>query len=161
MERIVVIDASLAVMWAIPENYSARAFMLAETWSEEETRLLAPCLLLTEVINALYKRIIRKELDLPKVQEALEVILAFGIEIHEEAGLHTLALDLSLQLGQPATYDVHYLALTLMHAPSGQETDAFIMWPGNHFPRFIGSGKEGRSFSLKIGLINRYNGTIL
>jgi predicted nucleic acid-binding protein len=115
MERIVVIDASLAVMWAVPENYSARALMLAETWSEEETRLLAPCLLLTEVTNALYKRIIRKEMDLPKVREALEVILAFGIEIHEEAGLHTLAIELSLQLGQPATYDAHYLALALMH----------------------------------------------
>jgi predicted nucleic acid-binding protein len=114
MGKIVVIDASLAVMWAIPENYSVQALRLAETWGEEETRLLAPCLLLTEVTNALFKRIVRKEMDLAKVLEALEVILAFGIEIHEEAGLHTLAIELSLQLGQPATYDDHYLALALM-----------------------------------------------
>ena len=33
MERIAVIDASLAVMWAVPEDYSARALLLAETWS--------------------------------------------------------------------------------------------------------------------------------
>ena len=115
MERIAVIDASLAVMWAVPENYSARALLLAETWSKEEARLLAPCLLLTEVTNALYKRILRKEMDLPLALEALEVILAFGIEIHEEAGLHALSLELSLQLGQPATYDAHYLALALKH----------------------------------------------
>jgi predicted nucleic acid-binding protein len=114
MEQLVVIDASLAVMWAVPENYSDRALMLAETWNEEGTRLLAPSLLLTEVSNALYKRIIRKEMDLSKVRKALEVILAFGIEILEEAGLHTLAIEISLQLGQPATYDAHYLALALM-----------------------------------------------
>ena len=114
MEQNVVIDASLAVMWAVPENYSDRALMLAKTWIEEGTRFLAPCLLLTEVTNALYKRIIRKEMDLSKVRQAMEVILAFGIEIHEEAGLHTLAIEVSLQLGQPATYDAHYLALALM-----------------------------------------------
>lgn len=118
-------------MWAVPETYSARALGLAETWSEEETRLLAPCLLLTEVTNALYKRIIRKEMDLPKVQEALEVILAFGIEIHEEAGLHTLAIELSL-LGQPATYDSHYLALALMHD--------CLLWTGDR--RFFDSTRK-------------------
>jgi predicted nucleic acid-binding protein len=53
-------------------------------------------------------------MDLSKVRQAMEVILAFGIEIHEEAGLHTLAIEVSLQLGQPATYDAQYLALALM-----------------------------------------------
>ena len=48
---------------AVPENYSARSLLLAETWSDEETRLLAPCLLLTEVTNALHKRIIREEAE--------------------------------------------------------------------------------------------------
>ena len=115
MEKSVVIDASLAVMWAVPEDYSDKALQLAETWGKEETRLLAPCLLLTEVTKALYKRIIRKEMDLPKVREALEVILAFGIEILDEVGLHTLAIEVALQLGQPATYDAHYLALALMY----------------------------------------------
>jgi hypothetical protein len=33
IERIAVIDLSLAVMWAVPEDYSARAHLLAETWS--------------------------------------------------------------------------------------------------------------------------------
>jgi predicted nucleic acid-binding protein len=114
MERNVVVDASLAVMWAVPENYSEQALLLAETWGREDTGLLAPCLLLTEVTNALYKRIMRQEMDLPKAREALEVIMAFGLEIQEEGGLHGLALELSLQLGQSATYDAHYLALALM-----------------------------------------------
>jgi predicted nucleic acid-binding protein len=143
MEKNVVIDASLAVMWAVPENYSDKALQLAETWGEEETRLLAPCLLLTEVTNALYKRIIRKEMDLPKVEEALEVILAFGIEIYEEADLHRLAIELSLQLGQPATYDAHYLSLALMQGcPLWTGDQRFYKAARKSFPQvhWVGAG---------------------
>ena len=53
MERYVVIDASLAVMWAVPESHSEQALRLAELWGKEDTGLLAPCLLLTEAANAL------------------------------------------------------------------------------------------------------------
>jgi predicted nucleic acid-binding protein len=114
MERRVVIDASLAVMWAVPETYTAQALLLADRWGLEDTGLIAPCLLLTEATNALYKRVVRREMDLPQAQEALEVIMAFSIEIHEEGGLHLRTLELSQQLGQPATYDAHYLALALI-----------------------------------------------
>ncbi len=144
MEQNVVIDASLAVMWAVPENYSARALLLAETWDEQETCLLAPCLLLTEVTNALYKRIIRKEMGLPKVREALEVILAFGIEILDEAGLHTLAIEVALQLGQPATYDAHYLALALMYdCPLWTGDRRFYNSARKSFPRVHWVGEGG------------------
>jgi predicted nucleic acid-binding protein len=144
MGNIVVIDASLAVMWAVPENYSVQALRLAETWGEEETRLLAPCLLLTEVTNALFKRIVRKEMDLVKTIEALEVILAFGIEIHEEAGLHTLAIELSLKLGQSATYDAHYLALALIReCPLWTGDRRFHQAAKKSFPQVHWVGERG------------------
>jgi predicted nucleic acid-binding protein len=132
MKRYVVIDASLAVMWAVPESYSEQALRLAELWGKEDTGLLAPCLLLTEATNVLYKRVLRKEMDLPQAQEALEVIMAFGIEIQEEGGLHRRALELSLQLGQPATYDAHYLALALWHN--------CLLWTGDR--RFYHSARK-------------------
>jgi predicted nucleic acid-binding protein len=69
---------------------------------------------LTEATNALYKRVVRRVMDLSQAQEALEVIMAFGIEIYEEGGLHHRALGLSRQLGQPAAYDAHYLALAII-----------------------------------------------
>jgi predicted nucleic acid-binding protein len=148
MEKNVVIDASLAVMWGVPENYSVQALLLAENWGEKGISLLAPCLLMTEVTNALYKRIIRKEMDLTRALNALEVILAFGIEIQEEAGLHALAMELSLKLGHPATYDAHYLALALMQDCS--------IWTGDRrfynaarklFPQVHWVGEEGIGIS--------------
>jgi len=60
----VVVDASLAAMWVIPEAHSAKALLLAERWAMEKRRVFAPCLLLPEVKNVLYKRVTRKEITL-------------------------------------------------------------------------------------------------
>jgi len=111
MKTVVVVDASLAAMWAIPEPFSTRALALTNQWAEEEIRLIAPCLLLTEVTNAFYKRLIRGEISLSNALAALIVVLEFGIEIREEPGLHSRAIELSYQLKKPNTYDCHYLAL--------------------------------------------------
>jgi len=111
MSETVVIDASLAAMWAVPEPYSAQALALATRWDQAGTRLLAPCLLVAEVTNALYKRIVRGEIDLPTAQAALQIILGFSIEIREEPGLSARAMALAHEFRQPSTYDCHYLAL--------------------------------------------------
>lgn len=132
MSEVVVIDASLATMLAIPELYSERVLALADQWAETGTRLLAPCLLLAEVTNALYKRIIRGEMDLNTAQAALEVILGFDIEIREEPGLQARAMALAHQLKQPTTYDCQYLALA--------EYYQCELWTGDQ--RFYNSVKD-------------------
>lgn len=107
----VVVDASFAAMWAIPEPYSPRALALADRWARNATSLLAPCLLVPEVANALYKRVVRRELTLVEAQRALDVVLGFAIEIREEPGLAHQALEWASRLRQPAAYDTQYLAL--------------------------------------------------
>ena len=111
MPDTVVVDASLAAMWAIPEEHSSRALQLADRWSRTETRLLGPCLLIAEVTNALYKRVLRRELTLVTAQRALSIILGFAIEIREEPGLASRAMEWASALRQSAAYDGQYLAL--------------------------------------------------
>lgn len=132
MSKIVVIDASLAAMWAVPEVYSNQALALANQWAQEHTRLIAPCLMLTEVTNAFYKRIVRREVDLATGIAALHVVLEFAIEIREEPGLHSRAMELSHELKRPTTYDCHYLALAEIHNCE--------LWTGDE--RFYNSVKE-------------------
>ena len=132
MSKIVVIDASLAAMWAVPEVHSNQALALANQWAQEDTRLIAPCLMLTEVTNAFYKRVVRREVDLATAIAALHVVLEFGIEIREEPGLHSRAMELSHQLKRPTTYDCHYLALAEIHNCE--------LWTGDE--RFYNSTKE-------------------
>lgn len=124
MRAMVVIDASLAAMWALPEPYSERALALAGRWARAKTRLVAPCLLLAEVTNALYRRVVRKEVPLSTAKAALEVILRFGIEIREEPGLQARAMELAHDLKQPHTYDCQYLALA--------ERYRCDLWTGDH-----------------------------
>jgi len=149
MSSIVVIDASLAAMWAVPEDYSDQALTLANQWAEENTRLIAPCLMLTEVTNAFYKRVVRREMDLTTGIAALHVVLEFGIEIREEPGLHSRSMELSHQLKRPTTYDCHYLALAEIHNcelwtgderfyNSVKETMDQVKWIGNYAPPSIG-----------------------
>jgi len=111
MSGQVVIDASLATMWAVPETHSGRALALVERWVEENTRLLSPCLMLAEANNALYKRVLRGEMTLATAQAALQIILRFAVEIREEPGLQDRALALAHELRRPTTYDCQYLAL--------------------------------------------------
>jgi predicted nucleic acid-binding protein len=67
------------------------------------------------VTNALYKRIVRGEVDLDTAQAALAIVLGFGIEIREEPGLQSQAMTLAQQLRRPSTYDCQYLALAEYH----------------------------------------------
>ncbi len=111
MNEAVVVDASMAVMWATPEEYSEKALTMAAQWAQAGVHFIAPCLLVAEVTNALYRRTLRGELDLATAQAALDIVLAFNIELREEPGLPARAMALASELRQPTTYDCHYLAL--------------------------------------------------
>lgn len=108
---MVVVDASLAAMWVVPEKFTPQALALAEEWAQNDVLLIAPCLILVELTNAFYKRVLRKEIDLPAAISALNLVMDFGIELREEPGLHVLAMKLAHKLKRPSTYDCHYLAL--------------------------------------------------
>ena len=111
MADFVVVDASLAVKWGLPEPYSEQAFELAARWANDRTQLIAPCLIIAEITNALYKRVYRKEMNLSTARQALQTVLGFGIEIREEPGLPERTLELANELKMSATYDAHCLAL--------------------------------------------------
>jgi len=143
VNNVAVIDASLAAMWGVPESHTERAFALVNRWAQEDTQPIAPCLILAEVTNAFYRRVVRGEIALSSAIEALHVVLSFGIEIREEPGLHTLAMKLSHQLKRPNTYDCQYLALAEIHDCSlwtGDErfynsvrkTFPYVEWIGNY-----------------------------
>lgn len=143
MRAAAVIDASLAAMWVIPEPFSSKALSLVQRFDREKTTLIAPSLILTEITNALYKRVVRGEMDLPRALEGFNIILEFDIEIYEEAGLHARAMELSYRLNRPSTYDCHYLALAEMRQcplwtgdkkfyHAAVNTFPWVKWIGHH-----------------------------
>ncbi len=136
MKGVAVIDASLAAMWGMPESFTERALALASRWDREDIQPIAPSLILPEITNAFYKRVTRGESDLATAIEALRVVMNFGIEIREEPGLHSKAMELAHQLNRPNTYDCHYLSLSeIHHCPFWTGDERFYNSVKNSFPK--------------------------
>ena len=59
----VVIDASLAVKWLVEEDDSDKAHAALQSWVAQDIARIAPHLIPFEVANALYRRVLRGELN--------------------------------------------------------------------------------------------------
>jgi predicted nucleic acid-binding protein len=102
----VVVDASVAVKWFIPEELSADARMFLSA----EYELLAPDLLWAELGNALWKRHRRRELDPQTARRLLRDFARVPIEYHASERWTEAALELAIRHGV-TVYDGLYLAL--------------------------------------------------
>lgn len=102
----VVVDASIAVKWVIPEVLSDRADVLRG----RADRLLAPDLLLPEVANALWKKVIRREITAREAAQALDLLMVSRLDLRPSAPVLGRALELAWRLRHPV-YDCVYLAL--------------------------------------------------
>jgi predicted nucleic acid-binding protein len=102
----VVVDASVAVKWFLPEELSADASTLLAA----DYRLLAPDLLWVELANALWKKHRRRELDVRTASRVLGDFARVPIEFHATEPWIEGALDLATRHGI-TVYDALYLAL--------------------------------------------------
>lgn len=101
-----VVDASVALKWVIPEAGSESA----EALRARDADLIAPTLVMAEIGNALWKKTMRKQIGRGEAVSALRLVLSHFIEFIPLDGLRDIALDLALQLRHPI-YDCFYLAL--------------------------------------------------
>lgn len=102
----VVVDASVAVKWFVPEELSADA----QTLLSAEYELLAPDLLWAELGNALWKKHRRGELDQRTARRLLRDFARVPIEFHASERWTDAALQLAIRQGL-TVYDGLYLAL--------------------------------------------------
>lgn len=109
MTRMVV-DASVALKWFLPEPLAAAAMGLLDA----RHTLVAPGLLVIEAANALWKRYRRRELDAGEARRILGDLGRAPIEIHPSGPLTMAALDIAMRHTITA-YDGLYLALAAGH----------------------------------------------
>jgi predicted nucleic acid-binding protein len=108
MPRInVVIDASVAVKWFVPEDHSTDALRFLDP----TFRPHAPALLPNEFAQTLWKKVyLRHEVDVIDGREILRRFVATPIEVHVVDPLLQAAFDIALATGR-MVYDSVYLAL--------------------------------------------------
>lgn len=102
-----VVDASVAIKWVIPEQGSLQAVSLLRT-----NTLIAPDLILPECANILWKKVRRNELSAAEAGFAARLIEGSDLQLREMMGYFNSSLELAIELDHPA-YDCVYLALAL------------------------------------------------
>ena len=101
-----VVDASVAVKWFIIEPGRPEARRLLD----REQRLIAPELLVAEVVNVLWQRLISGAIARSQAAEAARELPQLLSELCPLVSLATRALAIADELRHPA-YDCFYLAL--------------------------------------------------
>jgi predicted nucleic acid-binding protein len=101
-----VVDASVAAKWVLPEPESAAAELLRSAESE----IIAPHLIIAEIGNAVWKRARRGELTITKGIEALDAAVRMIDRLHPLDELSARATEIAVKFDHPI-YDCFYLAL--------------------------------------------------
>ena len=103
---MLVVDASVAVKWFIqePETADARALIGGPD------PLIAPDLVVPEVINAVWRRLIRGDLERDQVADVPEALPKVFVELWPSVWLARDAFEIAAELRHPV-YDCFYLAL--------------------------------------------------
>jgi predicted nucleic acid-binding protein len=107
MKRVVV-DASVAVKWFVPEVHSELAARLLEA----DLIVSAPDLIGPELGNTLWKKVRRKEITPREATEILRTFPTLGVELYPSSTLLSSAFELAVALDR-TVYDSVYLALSI------------------------------------------------
>ncbi|WP_157016461.1 type II toxin-antitoxin system VapC family toxin [Mesorhizobium xinjiangense] len=108
MTQQLVVDASVAIKWVVPEDGQEEARALTR-----DRRLIAPQLIYAECANIVWKKVARGELGREEAIKAAQFIDTFEVWTVSMHTLGPLAVELALDLGHPV-YDCFYLALAIV-----------------------------------------------
>jgi len=109
-DRVLVIDASVAVKLVLPEEYADQAelaFSLLE--ADPPWEVYVPEFFYLECANVFRSRVKRRGMTPDQARQAFAVIRAFPLRVVPTADLSTAALDLALEYDL-SVYDACYLA---------------------------------------------------
>lgn len=101
-----VVDASVATKWVLPEDGSDRATALRQPGEQ----FIAPDLIAAEIGNAVWKRVMWENFHVADGLSALDVALAHFTQLTTMEILAVRAVEIAVELKHPI-YDCFYLAL--------------------------------------------------
>lgn len=107
-----VLDASVAVKWFVPEDFSDIALAALERFHTGELEFVAPDIILAEFGHALRKHFIGKRLSAEQGRTFIDRFVAMPIEEAHSRSLTRSAFDL-VTAHSGTFYDALYLALAI------------------------------------------------
>lgn len=134
--KVVVVDASIAAKWFLPEPDAPAALRLLD----ERYHLVAPDLIRPEVGNIAWKLHARGVLDTEEALDLIAHFLSMPLEIYDSAFLLTPALEIAVATQRPV-YDSLYLALAV-------ELGGMVVTADARWVRALTDGPFGRFIRL-------------
>ena len=107
----VCVDSNLVLKLILLEHDSYQAHAIWDEWSQRRTEIVAPPLIWYEITSVLRTRVYRGIFTVVEGLQALESAQGLGIVNMSPPGLHQKAYGIATDMGLPAAYDSHYLAL--------------------------------------------------
>lgn len=113
MSNVVVVDASLALKWVLPEDDSDIANMLLKQWTIDGKDVIAPALFTYETTNILYRQIVMGRLTYDETKQAQAKLFSLGVSLvfSPYQDISKRAMEFAHRFSLLAAYDAHYLAL--------------------------------------------------
>jgi predicted nucleic acid-binding protein len=129
-----VVDASVAAQWVLPEPQSDRAYALRAIGEP----IIAPDLVYAEIGNAIWKRAVQGEISPAVAVEALATATGLFTALVPMAELAARAMEIAIALKHPI-YDCFYLALAERERAPLISADK----------RLIGVGKKAKGIEVR------------
>ncbi|MBO3832770.1 MAG: type II toxin-antitoxin system VapC family toxin [Candidatus Brockarchaeota archaeon] len=108
---LAVVDASIVVKWFVEEEGSEKALEVRDRYVEGEMKLIAPEILVFEVLNALYYKKLFSEADMEEVSEALD---SYSFNLYSLKGRY-MKKTIEVAFENAITiYDASYVSLAIM-----------------------------------------------
>jgi len=113
--RSIVIDASVAIKWYIPEPLSEQASKLFDSLQNLDVQFLAPDLIIPEIGNVLWKKVCREELSADEARTITSILCEdFPVTLVESSLYLNAAMELAF-VYRRTIYDSLYMALAIAH----------------------------------------------
>lgn len=107
----VCVDASLVLLWLLPQELSPQADALWQRWESAQVSKIAPPVLYAEVPSVLREAVFHRRFTPEEGDEAFQAFCELGIEVLSPQHLHLHAWEMGKAYNAPGLYDLHYLAL--------------------------------------------------
>jgi predicted nucleic acid-binding protein len=139
---VICVDASVALLWLIPDKQSAAATRLRRHCNREGVLMIAPPLFRAEVTSAITRWLYTRSIDEASARDAIRRSLRFRVDIAGDFdALQLRAFDIAAALNRPRAYDTQYLALAeFRECDLWTADERFVNAARREFPiaRFIG-----------------------
>lgn len=110
MKKTIIIDASVAAKWLLPDEYDPRANIVKKAFKDREIAVAVPTLIFYEINNLLKSAVLSKRISLKDSVDFYKNFINLGFTVHWSKELLRKTLQKALNLNI-SSYDAAYVVL--------------------------------------------------